>query len=219
MHAAVLDFAEDLPEFLAEFLAQDYFHVISLARLVGTLLHARSRLANSNLSAQGTPPGGAYIQPAPGIVIQATTDTDVNGNLQQSVAGANSGYAYLGVASFRDAWTTVQAGGTAVGPAGGGTVVTCTPGTAGYWEVTATLGLSGTTIAAADSNNMALYQTSTAKFSPLPLVCATAGITGSVTLPPVILSLSAADTVNVKALGAATGTAVYTAAVVARRVG
>jgi hypothetical protein len=145
---------------------------------------------------------------------------DVNGNLQQSVNSSNSGYAYLGTAQYRDAQVTVQGGSTASAPSAGGTVVSITPGTAGLWEVTATLAISGTTTVAADSNNMALYQTATAKLSPIPFaLISTTGAAGSVTVPPVVLNLSAVDTVKVQAVGNATASSVYAASVVARRVG
>jgi hypothetical protein len=145
---------------------------------------------------------------------------DVNGNLQQSVAASASGYAYLGTANYRDAQVTVQGGSTASAPSAGGTVVSITPGTAGLWEVTATLGISGTTTVAADSNNMALYQTATARLSPIPFaLIGLTGAAGTVTVPPVTLNLSASDTVKVQAVGNATGSSVYAASLVARRVG
>jgi hypothetical protein len=136
------------------------------------------------------------------------------------VASPNSGYSYFGTAAFRDAWITVQGGSTASAPGAGGTVVSITPGTAGLWEVTAALGVTGTTVASADSNNMALYQTATARLSPIPFaVQSTVGTASIVTPPPVILNLAAADTVKVQAVGAATSGSVYAASLVARRVG
>ena len=160
------------------------------------------------------------MQPAPGIVEQAFIPADVNGSLQQTVAGPTSGYSYFGTANFRDAQVTVQGGSTASAPAAGGTVVSITPGTAGLWEVTASLAISGTTTAAAESNNMALYQSATARLSPIPFaVISTTGAAGAVTAPSVILNLSASDTVMVKAVANATASSVYAASVVARRVG
>ena len=153
-------------------------------------------------------------------MIQATTDADVNGNLQQSIAGPNSGLGYFGTASFRDAWITVQAGGTAGAPSAGGTIASITPGTAGLWEITAAVAVSGTTTVAADSNNFALYQTLTARLSPIPFgLVSTTGAAGSAAMPAVVLNLSGADTVSVKAIGNATASLVYAASVVARRVG
>jgi hypothetical protein len=146
--------------------------------------------------------------------------TDVNGNLQQSVNSATSGYAYLGTANFRDSFVTVQGGTTAAAPAAGGTVLSITPGTAGMWEVSGATWVTGTVAAAADSNNMALYQTATARYSPIPLtITSTTASTAPQPFGPVVLSLSATDTVKVQAIGAATGSSVYQATLIARRVG
>jgi hypothetical protein len=153
-------------------------------------------------------------------VLSAHVLTDVNGNLQQSVNSATSGYAYLGTANFRDSFVTVQGGSTATSPSAGGTIVSITPGTAGLWEISGTVAISGTTTVAAESNNMALYQTATARLPLIPFaLISTTGAAGSAPIPPVVLNLSAADTVKVQAVGNATSSAVYAASVVARRVG
>ena len=160
------------------------------------------------------------MQPSPGIVEQAIVNADVNGNIQQAVASPTSGYSYFGIASYRDAQVTVQGGSTASAPSAGGTVVSITPGTAGLWEVTATCALSGTTVVATDSNNFALYQSAAAKLSPIPFaIISTTGAAGAVSVAPIVLNLSAGDTVQVKAIGNATASSVYAASVVARRVG
>jgi hypothetical protein len=177
-------------------------------------------VANSNLSTQGSAPAGAYIQPAPGIVISAKVDTDVNGNIVQSVAGPTSGYAYFGISAFRDAWTTVQVNSTAAAPAAAAVVATITPGTAGLWEISGATWVTGTVAAAVDSNNMGLYQTAAARYSPIPLtITSTTASTAPMAFIPVILNLSGTDTVNIKAIASATASSVYQATIVARRVG
>ncbi len=98
-------------------------------------------------------------------------------------------------------------------------VATVTPGTAGLWEVTGTASITGTSVVAAESNNIALYQTATARLNPIPMSATTAGTAAPIAFGPVILNLSGADTVNVKALANATGTAIYAVSVTARRVG
>ncbi len=119
---------------------------------------------------------------------------------------------------YRDTTVTAQAGGTSTGPAGGATIVTVTPGTAGIWEVTGGVSVTGTSVVGAESNNMGLYQTAASVLVPIPMPCTTAGSGMVQPFGPLLLNLSGADTVNVKAIGAATATAVYAASVVARRV-
>lgn len=134
--------------------------------------------------------------------------------------GANSGYSYFGTANFRDSYVTVQGGSTASAPGAGGTVVSVTPGTAGLWEVQGATWVTGTVAAATDSNNMALYQTATSRYSPIPLtITSTTASTGPTVFGPVVLNLSGTDTVTVKAIGAATASSVYQATLIARRVG
>jgi len=178
-------------------------------------------MANSSFNAQSPnePVTGGYAQPAPGITEQIVTIGDVNGNAL-ATSLASGGVASLQTASYRDSAITVQATGTASAPAAAAVVVTITPGTAGLWEVSGKVTISGTTVAAADTNNMALYQTSTARLNPiLVIVPSTTGSTVEWDIPPVVLNLSAVDTVNVKALGNATASSVYGATLVARRVG
>lgn len=176
-------------------------------------------MANSNLNTQGSPPGGAYIQPATGIVIQATVDCDVNGNIQQSVAGPNTGLAYFGVAAYRDAQITVQNGSKASAPSAGGTIVTMTPGTAGLWEVIAQVAVTGTTVAAADSNNFALNVGTTATISPITYPVQSTTGAGASTVPPVVVNLGTASVLLVTAVGNSTSGSIYSATLVARRVG
>jgi hypothetical protein len=176
---------------------------------------------NSSLNTQGTPPGGAYIQPAQGYVIQATTDADVNGALQQSVAGPNAGFSYFGVASYRDAQATIQAGSKASAPSAGGTCVTITPGTVGLWEITGLLGITGTTVATTDTNNFQLIANGSTLISTITYpVPSTTGGQGAVPFGPVVVSMTGtANTVQVQAAANSTASSVYSATIVARRVG
>jgi hypothetical protein len=138
-------------------------------------------------------PGGAYAQPAPGIVIQA-------------------------VVPYRDTQPTVQAAAVVTGAGAGATIATITPGAAGLWEISGTVSIEGTTTTA-DSNNMRLRQNSTSVLALIPYGVASTGFQGAVPFGPVVVSLAAADTVNVVAIAAAGGSAVYGAQIVARQVG
>jgi hypothetical protein len=123
-------------------------------------------------------------------------------------------------AQFRDASVTAQVSGSVTTPAAGATIATVTPGTAGLWEVLVTASVLGTTVAAADSNNMQLMQTTTSRLNPMALtVPGTTGAPFQSSYPPVVMNLSAVDTVNVKAIALATTGAVYAATIVCRRVG
>ena len=154
------------------------------------------------------------VSPAGGIGIPVVAIADGSGNL----AGGGSGGLQTNL--FRDSQPTVQAGSTAAAPGAGATVATITPGTAGLWEITGSVSISGTTAAAADSNNFKLVQTSTTKIGNIPYeVPSTGGGSGTVPIPAVVLQLAAADTVSIQAVGAATAGSVYAAALVARRVG
>ena len=174
-------------------------------------------MANTNLGDLVTSPSGVTVS---GLGLPAVIPADVNGNLQQSVAGPNAGLSYLGTASYRDAAVTAQISGSVTTPAAGATIATVTPGTAGLWEVLVTASILGTTVAATDSNNMQLMQTATSRLNPMALtVPGTTGAPFQSSYPPVILNLSGADTVNVKAIVLATTGAVYAATIVCRRVG
>ena len=177
-------------------------------------------MANSNFNAQGasSPVTGGYAQPAAGITETIVTPADPSGNAYITSLAA-SGSANLQTANYRDSVITVNAGGTAAAPGIGATIATITPGTAGLWEVYGTVGVAGTAIVAqADSNNMQLSQSGTARVSPI-LLCATAAAGANVPITPTILNLSASDTVQVLAIRAATAATIYAANLVARRVG
>jgi hypothetical protein len=177
--------------------------------------------ANSNFSQQDTshPVAGGYVQPAQGVTGALVCLTDTAGSAMKSV-GTASNVAYMGTAGYRDATVTAQIGGTAAAPTAGTAVATVTPGTAGLWEVSGTIGISGTTVVAADSHNMALNQTATAKIAkiPSPLI-STTGAAAVFPFGPVVLNLSAVDTVNVTAVGNATASSVYAAQIICRLVG
>lgn len=154
----------------------------------------------TNLSTQAVNPNGsgqavgAFFQPAAGLAIS-------------------------GVEPYRDTTITTQVTTAATSPGALGVIATCTPGTAGLWEITGFIAITGTTVGAAETNNMGLYQTTTSRYVIPILVASTTGNLFAWPIPPIVLNLSAADTVNVKAIGAATTGAVYLASIVARLVG
>lgn len=122
--------------------------------------------------------------------------------------------------AYRDSIITAQAGAvTTAGPTAATVVATVTPGTAGLWEVTAAVSISGVSVVAAESNNMGIYQTAAAKIAPIVFAATTAGTPQPVTVGPMVLNLSAVDTVNVKVIANATSTAIYGAQIICRRVG
>lgn len=173
---------------------------------------------NTNFNTQGTPVPGGYAQPSPGVTEQLETPADPAGNAY-ATSLASGGVANLQTANYRDSVITVQAAATQTGPTAATVIATVTPGTAGLWEINAEVSITGTSVVAAESNNVALYQTSTARLNPIPMPATTAGVNPPVTIGPLVLNLSGADTVNIKALANATGTAIYAASIIARRVG
>ncbi len=137
------------------------------------------------LQSQGTAVAGGYIQPAPGVTA-------------------------AGVVQFGDTQVTAEVASSAAAPGALGTVATVTPGTAGLWKVTGTVSISGTTVAANESNNMQLRKTTTAVLTNIPIgVNSTTGAPGAVAFGPVIMNLSATDTVNVVAVAASTASSIY----------
>lgn len=150
----------------------------------------------SSLSAQDTanPAAGAYTQPAPGVALS-------------------------GVVQYRDTALTAQVATSTAAPSAAAVVATVTPGVAGRWEVSGTISISGTTVAAADTNNMGLYVTSTAILAAIPIgVNSTTGTPGAIPFGPVVVTLTAANTVNIKAIGNATGSSIYGAQICCRRI-
>lgn len=177
-------------------------------------------MANSSFNPQASnaPVPGGYAQPSPGVTEQIETPADVSGNAYVT-SMASGGLANLQTAAFRDSIITVQNGAKATAPTAGTVIATVTPGTAGLWEATVTLAVTGTTVATADSNNFAINQTAVAKISPVPFpVNGTTGSTAVVT-QVVTLNLNNTDTINVTAIANATASSIYSASVVARRVG
>lgn len=178
-------------------------------------------MANSNFNAQGanSPAPGGYAQPSPGVTEQVVTDADPSGNAYATEL-ASGGTAILETGNYRDSVITVQASGVQAAPTAATVIVTITPGTAGLWEITGNVTITGTTVAATDSNNVGLYQTAAAKLNFIPVaVTGTTGSTQSWPIQPTVLNLSGADTVNVKAIANATASSSYTANLTARRVG
>ena len=148
----------------------------------------------STLNAQGAPVAGGFIQPAPGVTV-------------------------AGVVPFRDTQPSVQAAAQVNAPGAGTAVATVTPGAAGLWEISGTVSISGTTVAAADSNNMQLRQNASVKMQNIPIaVNSTTGTPGSAPFGPVVLSLAAGDTVSINATAGATASSIYAAQIVAKPV-
>lgn len=175
---------------------------------------------NTNFNPQGSAGvTGGYAQPSPGVTEGVVTPADPSGNAYATELAA-SGTAILEAGLYRDTIVTAQAGGKATAPTAGTVVATVTPGTAGKWEVSVILAVTGTTVATVDSNNFAVNQTSTAVISPVASpVNGTTGSPNEVIVPPVVLNLSAVDTVNVTAIANATASSIYSATIVCRRVG
>jgi hypothetical protein len=176
---------------------------------------------NTGFNQQSTahPVAGGYVQPSAGVTGALVCVTDPSGNALKSV-GASSGTTYAGVAQYRDAAVSAMIGSaTTAGPTAATVVATVTPGTAGIWEIQATVSISGASAVAVESNNMALYQTAAAKIALIPYASTTTGTAAPVNIPPFLLNLGASDTVNIKVLANATGTAIYAAAIYCRLVG
>ncbi|HWB34546.1 MAG TPA: hypothetical protein VHA75_00825 [Rugosimonospora sp.] len=142
-----------------------------------------------------SPVAGAYAQPAPGLAI-------------------------AGVMSYGDSQVTAQVATSTAAPGAGATVATVTPGAAGLWKVSGTVSISGTTVAANETNNARLIAGSTTILSAIPIaVNGTTGAPGAVPFGPVILSLTAADAVKVVAIAASTGSSIYGAQICCQLVG
>jgi len=156
----------------------------------------------------GGPLPGAVVSLGPGVVAPVVVSTDANGDLASS----------LGL--YRDSQATFQTAAAITSPAANGIIASITPGTAGLYEVTGLISVTGTTAAATDSNNFKLNQSATGVVNPIPYACegATGGV-GTIPVPPVVLNLLGTDSVSLRAVAAATTGAVYAALIIARRVG
>jgi hypothetical protein len=121
---------------------------------------------------------------------------------------------------YRDSNVTVQSAAQASAPTAGTAVATLTTPAAGTYEITGTLSISGTTVAAADSNNFNLKKGGTTLLTNIPIaVNSTTGTPGAVPFGPVVISLDGATSVTVNAVGNATGSSIYAAQLVGRLVG
>lgn len=142
----------------------------------------------SSLQAQPAPAGdagGSYIQPSSGVVVP-------------------------GVVQYRDTQVSVHVSSSAAAPGAIGTIATCTPGTAGIWEISGTVSISGTTVAANETNNIRLRATGTTILDAIPIgVTGTTGSAGAVPFGPVRVTLTAANTVNLVSIAAGTGSSIY----------
>jgi hypothetical protein len=186
-----------------------------------------------NASGTAIPVSGTVT--ASGVAQGSTTSGQTGGLTQAAVTTADPTYTTAqtsplslttggGLRTFnkqyRDAQITAQVSSSAAAPGAGGTVATVTPGTAGLWEISGTISISGTTVAANETNNMQLRQTSTVRLTNIPIgVNSTTGAPGAVPFGPLILNLSGVDTVNIIAVNAGTGSSIYGAQILCRLVG
>jgi hypothetical protein len=125
----------------------------------------------------------------------------------------------------RDSAPTVQASGSATGPAANATIVSITIPTptmsnSELWEISCQYYLSGT-VTAADGNNMRISQTPSGGamvvvLGPL-LVAPSSSVYFDQTIS-VIVRAAAADVISVQAIGAAGVACVYSASLIARSV-
>lgn len=183
----------------------------------GTAIPVSGTVTASGVAQASTTSGqtGTLIQGAvtTGLPTYTTAQTDP---LSLTTAGQLRTFSY----GYRDSQVTAQVATSTAAPGAGGTVATVTPGTAGLWEVSGTVSISGTTVAANETNNMQLRQTSTAKLTNIPIaVNGVTGAPGAVPFGPLILNLSNVDTVNIIAVNAGTGSSIYGAQIVCRLVG
>lgn len=176
----------------------------------GTVTAAGVAQASTTSGQTGTLVQGAVTT---GLPTYTTAQTDP---LSLTTSGQLRTFGY----AYRDAQVTASVASSAAAPGAGGTVATVTPGTAGLWEVSGTISISGTTVAANETNNMQLRQTSTVKLTNIPIgVNSTTGAPGAVPFGPLILNLSGVDTVNIIAVNAGTGSSIYGAQINCRLVG
>lgn len=138
------------------------------------------------------PVNGAYTQPAPGVALS-------------------------GVVQYRDTGASLQAGAANTGPDALEVITSVTIVTAGLYEISGTVSVTGTSVVAVESNNMGLYQGSTARIAAIPMPATTAG-SPAVPYPTCVLNCAAADVISIKCVATATATAVYAASLVARQV-
>lgn len=171
-----------------------------------------------NQQSASSPVPGGYAQPSAGITEQLVTPADPSGNAYQTSL-ASGGVANLQTANYRDSQATVQAGSKATSPSSGGTVVSITPGTAGLWEISGSVGIAGTTVSATDSNNFALNVGTVPSIAAITYSVQSTTGGGAASLPATILNLTGSSVVNITAVAGATSGAIYSGTLVARRVG
>ena len=114
--------------------------------------------------------------------------------------------------------TTVGGSGVVTGATAGQVIATLTPAASGLYDIEVFIGMNATLASAADSNNMNLKVGSTTVITNIPYVGT--GTSNSTTGPLKIRAiLDGATAVTVNAVGAATGTARYSASITATKVG
>lgn len=164
----------------------------------------------------GTLVQGAVTTSAPTYTNAQTSPVSLTttGGVRVDASGTTSAKAY------RDQTVTVQNSATASAPTAGTAVATLTTPAAGTYEITGTLSISGTTVAAADSNNFNLKKGGTTLLTNIPIaVNSTTGTPGAIPFGPVIITLDGSTSVTVNAVGNATGSSIYAAQLIGRVVG
>lgn len=117
----------------------------------------------------------------------------------------------------RDSVATVQASGSLTGPTAGTTIATVTVPVPGVWEIWLHIYMGGTGPTATDSTNMQCVKTSgattTILLSPINVPPQANGATEDIILTAIVTT---GDTISVKAIGNATGAAIYNVMIVLR---
>jgi hypothetical protein len=131
----------------------------------------------------------------------------VNGS---SVVLCNSQSAAQAAGNIAPSSASVMNAGSVTGPTAGQAITSITIPFSGVWQIGWTVGLGGTT-AGADRNNFQLQQ----GVSVLLTSMNASGTGTQSTEPTVTLPLSAGTVISVNAIGAGTGTAIYSAQLVA----
>ena len=182
---------------------------------------------------EDNPVAGGYIQPGAGVTAAIVTLSDTGGVSLTGAAGTGSAAVLTvqgnasgtaipvsGTVSVANETTaTVQNGATASAPTAGTAVATLTTPAAGTYVISGTVSISGTTVAAADSNNFNLKKGATTLLTAIPIaVNSTTGAPGAYSFGPVTIALDGATSVTVNAVGNATGSSIYAAQVIGRKI-
>lgn len=114
--------------------------------------------------------------------------------------------------------TSVCGSAAVTGPAGGALICTVTP-PLGLNDVEIWFSLSGTSVVAADSNNVMLKYGSTTLIAKMPYAATTAGTTNAPGPFKIRLEADGVTALTLNAVGAATGTSIYSGLITTWRAG